>query len=241
MRSVSAESTADLARLHVLLPVRGLGDGKARLGSALDAEERESLILAMLRHSLAVLDRWEACRRVHVISRDRTVRAVAARAGASVLSEPEGSDLNGALRAGRAVATADGATAILCLPADLPLLSLEALGRLLDGADAAVAAGNGRPIVAVCPADARGGTNALLVSPPDVIEPSFGEASLEAHVRSAARAGATLQLILDPQLGFDLDTPEDLERLDETVLLELLRLGNESAVGAEPVTSAESR
>ena len=107
-----------------------------------------------------------------------------------------------------------GATAVLYLPADLPQVTTEALDGLLDAADAALAAGSGRPIVVVAPADARVGTNALLVAPVDTIDPLFGEASLEAHVRAAALADASVQLVHDPALGFDLDTPDDLERLE---------------------------
>jgi 2-phospho-L-lactate guanylyltransferase (CobY/MobA/RfbA family) len=111
------------------------------------------------------------------------------------------------------------------LPADLPLLDGAALDRLLDGADAALAAGNGRPLVVVAPADARGGTNALLVTPPDVIDPQFGEASLESHLRAAAQADATVQLVHDSALAFDLDTPDDLERLDTESVLDLEHRG----------------
>ena len=88
------------------------------------------------------------------------------------------------------------------------------MGPVDHSADAALAAGGGRPVVAIAPADARRGTNALLLSPPDVIEPQFGDASLEAHLRAAAEADASVQLVVDPALGFDLDTPDDLERLD---------------------------
>jgi 2-phospho-L-lactate guanylyltransferase (CobY/MobA/RfbA family) len=96
---------------------------------------------------------------------------------------------------------------------------------LLDGADAALAAGNGRALVVVAPADARGGTNALLVTPPNLIDPKFGETSLEAHLRAAAQADATVQLVHDPALAFDLDTPDDLERLDTDTVLDLEHRG----------------
>ena len=88
-----------------------------------------------------------------------------------------------------------------------------ALDRLLDAADAALAAGGGGPLVVIAPSDARQGTNALLLAPPAVIEPAFGAASFEAHVRAAAHQGASVQVVADPALGFDLDTPEDLELL----------------------------
>ena len=52
---------------------------------------------------------------------------------------------------------------------------------------------------------------------------------LEAHIRAARLADASVQLVIDPQLGFDLDTPEDLERIDANVLLELTRPDPQSA------------
>ncbi len=131
--------------------------------------------------------------------------------------------------AARGAAVARHASAILILPADLPLVTMASLDRLLDAADAALAAGHGQPLVVAAPSDARGGTNALLLSPPNVIEPAFGPGSLEAHVRAARAADASVQLVIDPQLGFDLDTPEDLERIDASVLLELTQQGPQSA------------
>jgi 2-phospho-L-lactate guanylyltransferase len=85
--------------------------------------------------------------------------------------------------------------------------------------------------VAIVPADAGGGTNALLLYPPDVIAPSFGPDSFAAHLRAAEAAGAAVQVVSDPALGFDLDTPDDLERLDPTRLRELTELGRAAADG----------
>lgn len=226
---------ADLSVLHVIVPLRGASSGKSRLGLALDAEEREALVLGMAVATLDVLAAWPAAAAVHVVSDDsQTVAALRrARPGTTFVAEPTDSGLNGALRAARDAAMGSGATAVLILPADLPLLSAAALEALLEGADAAIAAGEGRPVVAIAAADARRGTNGLLLAPPDVIEPAFGESSLEAHLLAAATAEASVQLVIDPALGFDLDTPDDLERLDTQRLLELSRLG-QSVLG-QPV------
>jgi 2-phospho-L-lactate guanylyltransferase len=227
----SAARRADLARLHVVVPVRTLAGGKARLGEALDAEERQGLIAGMLRDELAVLARWGGAAAVHVVSPDPDVAPIATAAGARPLTQvSEG--LNRAVREARAVALQEGATAMLILPADLPMLDGAALERLLDAADAAMAAGAGASLVVIAAADARDGTNALLLSPPDIIEPQFGTGSLEAHLRAARDAGASLQLMVDPILGFDLDTPADLVRLEPARVAELEALG--AAVVASP-------
>lgn len=237
---VNRAYVADLSQIHAVIPLRGGDSGKSRLGGALDAEERGALVLGLLERTLAVLDAWPQVRRVHLVTADASAAALVRRARPelNLVTEPRGGGLNGALGAAAATATATGATALLMLPADLPLLDVCALDGLLDAADAALAAGDGRPIVVIAPADARGGTNALLLSPVDVIEPQFGEASLEAHLRAAAVAEASVQLVVEPALGFDLDTPNDLERLDAATLLAIEHLGAALLAGREPAEVA---
>lgn len=198
---------------------------------ALDAEEREILVLGMLANTLSVLAASPALAAVHVVAADEDLAGLPLPAGNPIgfVIQSAGGGLNEALCAGRDVAVAAGATAVLMLPADLPLLRGEALDELLEAADATLAAGNGAPLVVVAPADARNGTNALLLAPPAVIEPHFGLASFEAHLRAAEAAGASVQVVDDARLGFDLDTPDDLERLDLARQLELQLLGEQTA------------
>ena len=224
-----AKRRGDLSRLHVVVPVRTLDDGKSRLGEALDAEEREELIVGMLRRAVAVLATWPAADDVVVISPDRRLVEIAEESGARTLRQRV-PGLNAAIREARNEAVERGATALLVIPGDLPLLAAPALDRLRDAADAALAAGAGAPLVTVVAADARRGTNALLLSPPDVIDPAFGPDSLRAHLEAARAAGATVQLLEDPELGFDLDTPGDIERLEPARLAELQRLGASQAI-----------
>ena len=226
---------ADLTRLHVVLPVRSVSGGKARLGGALDAEERETLIVGMLRHVILTIGEWAGAATTHVVSLDPALLADAETLGADPVLQLDGG-LNEAIVAGRRRSVQQGATAILVVPADLPLLSRTSLERLVDAADAAIAAGSGRPIVILAPADARGGTNALLVSPPDVIDPDFGAMSLECHAQAAADVEATLLLVVDPGLGFDLDTPDDVDRVGVAGLAHLMELGTRptSAFVREP-------
>jgi 2-phospho-L-lactate guanylyltransferase len=219
-----------LEPIHAIVPLRSVAGGKARLGEALDAEEREVLILGMLERTLDVLAHWPPCARVHVVTQDLEVARRVTSLTVDAIVQVTGG-LNEGVALGVAEARRGGARAVLVLPADLPMLSDEALDRLLDGADAALAAGSGRPLVAIAPSDARNGTNALLLFPPDVIAPHFGEHSFEAHVRAAAAGDATVQVVADPSLGFDLDTPEDLEMLPPELLRTLVDGGQAVAAG----------
>jgi 2-phospho-L-lactate guanylyltransferase len=227
--------------LHAIVPARGMGVGKSRLGEALDAEERGALVSGLLLETLNVLTHWPPAARVSVVSGDvalrRLVRSAAMRV--FVMAEPRVASLNAALSEGRRRALAAGATAVLYVPADLPYLNSDALDGLLDAADATVAAGSGKPIVVIAPSDARYGTNALLVSPPSTIDPHFGENSLSAHVRAAAAVDASLQLVHDGNFGFDLDTPDDLERLELDRLLQLETVGQKALDELNSVSRAQ--
>jgi 2-phospho-L-lactate guanylyltransferase len=231
--STLAPGSVALAPVHVVLPMRTASGGKARLGGALDAEEREELVLGMLRQTLSVLGAWTGCDRIHLVSPDPVLiavgKATAGRAEGAPLSMHRqlGEGLNEAIQLGMEAARSDGAATLIVIPGDLPYLTTEALDDLLLAADAAHAAAQGGPLVTIAPSDARSGTNALLLKPVDVIQPCFGPNSFEAHLRAAAAVDAAVQVFTDSAFGFDLDTPDDLEMLDPKRLSELMRLGRE--------------
>jgi 2-phospho-L-lactate guanylyltransferase (CobY/MobA/RfbA family) len=67
------------------------------------------------------------------------------------------------------------------------------------------------PVVVIAPDRHERGTNALLLSPANLIEYDFGENSFKRHCERARKAGARLEIVTLPSLGLDLDLPEDLE------------------------------
>jgi 2-phospho-L-lactate guanylyltransferase len=69
--------------------------------------------------------------------------------------------------------------------------------------------------VLIVPDRHRTGTNALLITPPDALAPSFGPGSCERHAALAAAAGVHHEIIELPSLALDIDTPEDLVALAE--------------------------
>jgi 2-phospho-L-lactate/phosphoenolpyruvate guanylyltransferase len=205
MRGVEPTARADLSRTWALVPIRGLETAKTRLGEDLDAEERVDLVTALLRRTLAATRDALRIAGTIVVTKDPDAAGIATELRAVGLVE-RAPGLNEAIEAARSVAVARGATAVLVLPADLPSISAAAIDELMT---AASLAGDGRGLVAIVPDRHGRGTNALLVSPPNEIDPAFGDASRAAHAARAAAIGATW-LELDGPLSLDLDTPADL-------------------------------
>jgi len=67
------------------------------------------------------------------------------------------------------------------------------------------------------------GTNALLSSPPGLIEYDFGIDSFERHVARAKAAGVRIVIFENPSIGLDVDLPEDLEYLREGYNFEFMQ------------------
>ncbi|MEP7379740.1 MAG: hypothetical protein ABI725_09300, partial [Chloroflexota bacterium] len=87
---------ADLSAVHVVVPLRGIESGKSRLGQALDAEEREVLVIGLLGRTLDVLAAWPPAQRVYLVTGDAATADLARRAqpALTVLNEPRAGGLN---------------------------------------------------------------------------------------------------------------------------------------------------
>lgn len=191
-----------------LVPIRGLEGAKARLGEALDAEERRALVERLLASTIDAALRAPGAIAVAVVSPDPEALGLAERLGAHGIAQG-GGGLNEGLAEARAWAEEAGAGAVLVLPGDLPALTPAELERVLGAARALAASGPADALVVVVPDRARTGTNVLLLAPPRAIPFRFGEGSRTAHA-DAARARGAIYLELGGPLALDLDTPDDL-------------------------------
>lgn len=191
--------------VYTVVPVKDLRGTKSRLAPVLDPAARAGLTLYMM--GRVVTRALEAgVDAVGVVSPDPIVLDEALKRGATPLVQ-NSRGLNPALEEGRLWATQNGASALLVLPADLPLIEPEDVLAVLAGAASA-------PVV-VTPDGARFGTNALLLRPPDVLPFLFGPESFEAHLRAAGDRDVEVRVCENGHLSFDLDTAGDLARYRE--------------------------
>jgi 2-phospho-L-lactate guanylyltransferase len=184
--------------IAAVIPIKRLEAAKSRLASVLPDDERQSLVLGLLGRTLEAVRGCAAVERVALCTPDH---ALAGRYGAEWV--PDAGGLNASLRASARWALSSGASALLILPADLPLVTVADV-------DAVLAAGNGWEGITIAPCT-DGGTGALLLCPPDVIAPSFGPDSYARHV--ALARGIPIRTVRREGLALDLDSEADLAAL----------------------------
>jgi 2-phospho-L-lactate guanylyltransferase len=175
-----------------VLPVKRFEAAKQRLATGIDDQRRRQLVEAMVADVLETI----------VVSGDPIAQELAAEADAEVVPDPADGGHIEAARAGIARAEAEGARCVVVLPGDCPLLEPRELDRLLTGVP--------ERYVGVVPDRHGPGTNALVLSPPDAIVPSFGEGSCARHVAAAREAGIPFGVEELASLALDLDTPADI-------------------------------
>lgn len=193
-------------RTLAIVPVKSFDVAKQRLSGALARGSRESLALAMFSDVLAALRRVEQLEGIVVVTADPAAET-AARQSATILTDDRRAGQSAAAEIGIRHALAAGYHRVLLVPGDTPLIDPVEVGRLLDRTAA------DRVAIGIV-ADRHGsGTNALVLTPPDALAPSFGPDSRERHVAGAEAAGAVHRLEHAPSLAHDVDTPEDLAAL----------------------------
>ncbi len=190
--------------LWALVPLKQLSRSKRRLGSVLESEERKGLALAMARDVLLVIRQHAAVDGALLVSRAPEATKLAQECDVGLFAESPGSGLSQALtEASRHVARNHAATTVLIVPSDVPLIRDDDISAVLKHHDR----------ITLVPDIHGEGTNALLMSPPNLIAYAFGKRSLQDHLESSAAAGANPLIVRNSRISHDIDNPEDLAQL----------------------------
>ena len=194
-----------------ILPVKSFGAAKQRLAAALGAGSRQALAQAMFSDVMASLRRVPGLDSVVVVTADRVAESAALGERVRVLRDTLQAGQSAAAQIGIEYAQASGFDRVLLVPGDTPLLDPGEVAALMRrGLDEGIGA-------LIVPDRHGEGTNALLLSPPDAIEPSFGPGSCERHLAAARAAGLACAVERVPTLALDVDTGQDLELLAATL------------------------
>ncbi|HUO71602.1 MAG TPA: 2-phospho-L-lactate guanylyltransferase [Solirubrobacteraceae bacterium] len=189
-----------------VLPIKSLSEAKQRLQQGLPPGPRRALAEAMFSDVLVSLRRTTAVEQILVVSDDHAAQQIAGGYGAAVLDDQrEGHNAAASLAIQWAVES--GFDRVLLVPGDCPLLNPGELDELIDRPAQT-------PSALIVPDRHGTGTNALLLTPPDALTPSFGPDSCRRHASLASEAGVAHEIVRVPSLALDIDTPEDLSALE---------------------------
>jgi 2-phospho-L-lactate guanylyltransferase len=184
-----------------LIAVKPRAACKSRLRAALPPPAHLKLVRSMLDHVQRAARTASTVRQVIVLTPERDTLP----AEVPVLADT-GAGLNSGLVAAHGALLGLGVHELLVLPADLPWVTPAEIDRLV---------GAGREGgFAIAPDLAGVGTNALFVRTERLFGFQFGSDSLRQHLIEAERLGLEAQQLRLPGLAFDVDRPEDLNRLD---------------------------
>ena len=189
----------------ILVPVKNQTNAKQRLSSVLGREARQELAQAMCADVLETLARWRQRPAVAVVTSDPFASDLAAGLGFEVIADDVNPGETGAIEMATAVCRERGADHTLVIPADIPLIEVSELEKIVESAP---------PGGSVLVPDAAGrGTNAALRAPADLFPLSFGNDSFLPHLAAARATGLPCVVLNLPGIALDIDRPEDLNEL----------------------------
>jgi 2-phospho-L-lactate guanylyltransferase len=192
-----------------ILPVKRFVSAKRRLEGALASGARRALAEAMFADVLTALRRVDAINAILVVSADPGAQRIAEGYGARAIDDPAESGQDQAVARGAGVARELGAAQVLCLAGDCPLMDPLELETLLGKPRAA------ERFVVIVPDRHGTGTNGLLLSPPDALEPRYGHGSFARHLELAQAGSVPVEVAEIASIALDVDTPDDLVALHE--------------------------
>lgn len=187
----------------IAIPVKSLEKAKTRLSSILTPKERADLASAMFQDVLASAKHTPSVDRVVVVTPAGAACDIAEAGGAELLPESQADGLNTAVQLAIDHACKRRSERLLVVHADVPLVEPEDLALFFDSDSK----------IMISPSRDLSGTNALLLNPPNIIQPRYGRMSFDAHTALARENGVEPMVVKNERLALDIDTPQDLKML----------------------------
>ncbi len=181
----------------VVVPVKSFDMAKSRLAESLDEKRRAELAQSMAATVVAAAKPLPT----FVVCGSHDIAGWALAQGAGVLWQPA-AGLNRAVSFAAHALGRDGYQRMIVAHGDLPLAKTLAWVAEFDG-------------MTIVP-DRRGeGSNVLALPLPTTVVFRYGPGSAERHKVEAERCGLAVRIAPHEELGWDVDTPDDLNALDE--------------------------
>ena len=189
--------------IWAIVPVKETAGAKQRLAAVMAQETRQKLALVMLEDVLSALAGARGLAGIAVVTIDAAAQDLCARYGVRVLADNAMAGHTAAVMAAAHTLVAEGASGMLTVPGDIPLVTADEISRLLSMHGTA-------PAFTIVPARDERGSNAVLMSPPGAVPLKFGNDSFLPHIAAAERLNIKPAILRMPGIGLDIDRPDDL-------------------------------
>lgn len=197
-----------MTKTLIVVPMKDLSASKTRLSGMLSNSARTRLVSLLYQKTLNFLIPVAALEKVEiaVVTNCKYAKNIAKKLGVQIIEEPSNLGLSDAILHSAITAKAMGFERLCIIPADLAAPLESDLIAML----------NSKAAVTICPSNDLG-TNALVVSPPDVIPFRYGSKSSLSHLQEANQKGIRARIMKLDSLTFDIDTNKCLARAMQVV------------------------
>ncbi|UTW03250.1 2-phospho-L-lactate guanylyltransferase [Amphritea atlantica] len=194
-------------KLSIVIPMKSPERSKSRLAKVLSRNQRKKLTLGLFEKNLRFFRQRYPQHNLLVVTESKRIQEISESHGAEVLLEEEKlAGLNAAVTLAAEYNARRGIETQLVIPGDIEAIDFNEIECLLSHRLSV-------PSVVVCPSY-DGGTNAIMTTPPNVLPFSFGPDSCQIHLLAAFEEGLHFTRLFLESLSFDVDRPEDLDRVD---------------------------
>ena len=195
-----------MSAFWIIVPVKDTSQSKQRLGELLSQDQRRQLAHVMLEDVLEAIAPLRDRAPCVLVTIDPFAKACAERYGMRTIDDGAHDRHTGAVDGGRRRLTDEGARGVITLPGDIPLVTSDEIGKVLDAHEQSRG-------FTIAPAGDKKGSNAVACSPPMAVPLRFGDNSFYPHLKAARKVGIEPVIKEFSGIATDVDTPEDIERL----------------------------
>lgn len=188
----------------IIVPFKNYKSAKSRMRKDLSDEETEKIVENMLRHVLTEVSKSQMSDASFLITKDEEAISLAKQIGVKTIEEKVQINESTSVDLATKILIGRGATSILRIPGDLPLLTYNDIDNVFRESIET----NSCILV---PSKSGKGTNALLRKPPDIIKSCFGEDSLRKHKKEFDKKQVQYKIVKNKNIELDLDCLEDLQ------------------------------
>ena len=192
--------------MWAVIPFKRIQQAKQRLAPILSSEERKLLSLKMLEDVLEAATASEVFDGVLVATNCEAAVPIIRNKGSLHHQTSEELGLNHAAREASNWLLNKNIDAMCLFPADIPLAKASDFALLVSSHSVP----RGMTIV---PSHDKGGTNCLILSPPNLLPFCFGSDSYAKHLRQGLKLNLSCRTKFLDGIGLDVDTPSDLRAI----------------------------